>query len=84
MVTKTTPEVVAVKDFKGRLLIRWLVGTTPDVAYVTDKQGASAVEAGAEAAYTVGFPLADVYYQLPSIRTPEGKEPEWALFRPRF
>jgi hypothetical protein len=54
-------ERVVVKGFDGNVLRRWMIGSGPTVAYITDDAGAQAVDAGARPQFVVGFPLADVF-----------------------
>lgn len=79
-----SPQLVAVKDVKGRILIRWLVGVTGRTAQITDKAGAAAVASGYEPRHVVGFPASDVY----EWEGPDGAEvidePDLAIFTPKF
>jgi hypothetical protein len=79
-----TTERVVIKDFSGDLLIRWMVGRTGRVAYVTDDDGAAAVKAGLTPEYVVGFPLSDVYKWNVQKSIRQVKCRNWAVFTRRF
>jgi hypothetical protein len=76
------PETVIVRGLGGLAAIRWMIGTTERVAYITNAAGREAVKLGAEPSAVVGVPLADVFKANPDIKDDEC--PNWERLEPRF
>lgn len=78
------PELVVVKAFDGKALVRWLVGICPTVAQITDADGVAAVRSGKLPQFSVGFPFWDVFRWDKHTRISDGDEPNWDTLAPRF
>ena len=78
------PEVVVVRVFGGTALVRWMVSTTGNVAYITTSGGVRAIESGQEPP-AIGFPRSDVFRQATGLEgVRDGETPDWAGLEPRF
>ena len=80
----TEPEMVVVRVFGGSALVRWLIGTTETVGYITTASGADAVRAGTEPVAVVGFPRSDVFRAERATLVRDGDHPDWDTLAPRF
>lgn len=76
-------EHVVVRAFRGVALNRWMVGVLDNVAVITDRAGADAVQAGLDPLRSLGFPKEDIFVS-PDCPVPDGSVPNWAEMRRRF
>lgn len=78
------PKTVVVRVCGGDALVRWVVGATRTVAYITTAVGAEAVRAGREPEVVIGFPRSDVFL-APSVGViSDGDRPDWSGLEPFF
>ncbi|CAN5666375.1 hypothetical protein BH24ACI5_BH24ACI5_17130 [soil metagenome] len=72
-------ESVVIRALGGVAAVRWLVGATERVAYVTNRRGFESVRAGGEPQHTVGVPLLDVFIDEGSVS--DGQVPDWTALK---
>lgn len=76
-------ELVIVRDFSGRALLRRVWDADEKAVYITDDQQFERLVSGHEALWPVGFPREDVFEYNPGIAESIGKESiDWRMLSP--